>query len=66
MTVPVYDFSDRVVLVTGGASGIGAATALRFARSGANVIVADIDLPAAQQLVDAIRTDGGLRHVTQG
>lgn len=32
-----------VVLVTGGASGIGAAVARRFARSGANVVVADVD-----------------------
>jgi NAD(P)-dependent dehydrogenase (short-subunit alcohol dehydrogenase family) len=34
---------DKVAIVTGGASGIGAATARRFASEGARVVVADID-----------------------
>lgn len=59
MTVPIYDFSDRVALVTGGASGIGAATVRRFARSGASVVVADIDMSAAERLVDTILAEGG-------
>ena len=33
----------KVALVTGGASGIGRATAIVFAQSGANVVLADID-----------------------
>lgn len=37
------DFSGKAVLVTGGASGIGYATADLFVRSGANVVVADIN-----------------------
>ena len=36
-------FDGRVVLITGGASGIGAATARRFAAEGARVMVADLN-----------------------
>jgi 2-hydroxycyclohexanecarboxyl-CoA dehydrogenase len=36
-------FDDKIALVTGGASGIGKATAMEFARCGATVICADID-----------------------
>ena len=42
MTRVAYDFSGAVVLVTGGASGIGAATARACAAAGASVVVADI------------------------
>ncbi len=42
----------RIALVTGGASGIGRATALRFAREGGCVAVADLDLAGAR---DAVR-----------
>ena len=40
---PLYDVSGRRVLVTGGASGIGRATALRLGKLGADVLVADRD-----------------------
>src|ERR1700686_3980335 len=42
----------KIVLVTGGASGIGLSTALRSAEHGATVVVADIDLPKAQQGIE--------------
>lgn len=44
----------KVAIVTGGASGIGRATALAFAREGARVVVADIDAPGAEATVAQI------------
>ena len=46
--------SGKVALVTGGGSGIGAATSLRLAEEGALVVVSDIDADAAAQVVNDI------------
>ncbi len=46
-------------IVTGGASGIGRATAELFAREGANVVIADRNQAAGAKTVDAIRQAGG-------
>lgn len=51
--------NELVAIVTGAASGIGAATAIMLARKGANVIVADINSDGAQATVDAIVEAGG-------
>jgi NAD(P)-dependent dehydrogenase (short-subunit alcohol dehydrogenase family) len=49
----------KVALVTGGASGIGRATALTFAREGAKLIVADMNADGGQQTVHMITENGG-------
>lgn len=50
---------NKVALVTGGASGIGRATALTFAREGAKLIIADISEEGGQQTVHMITENGG-------
>src|SRR5471030_2766972 len=47
-------FQGKTALVTGGARGIGGATAKRFADEGATVVVADFDAAAAQETAAAI------------
>ena len=49
----------QVAIVTGGAQGIGGATARRLAEEGARVLVADIDMPMADANVAGIREAGG-------
>src|SRR6516165_1779593 len=49
----------KVAIVTGGASGIGAACAATLAREGATVVITDIDDAGAQAVVGRIVTTGG-------
>jgi NAD(P)-dependent dehydrogenase (short-subunit alcohol dehydrogenase family) len=50
---------SQVALVTGGASGIARAVAVRFAQEGATVMVADAGEPGGLETVDQIRASGG-------
>ncbi|MDA0769607.1 MAG: SDR family oxidoreductase [Chloroflexi bacterium] len=54
---------DQVAIVTGGASGIGGATCRRLAEDGAKVLIADIDVPAAEANAAKIRDAGGTAEV---
>jgi NAD(P)-dependent dehydrogenase (short-subunit alcohol dehydrogenase family) len=51
--------NGKVALITGGASGIGRATALTFAREGAKLIIADMNEDGGQQTVHMIAEQGG-------
>ena len=50
----------KTAIITGAASGIGRATALRFASEGANVVVADINVESAEVVVGEIIAAGGV------
>lgn len=55
----MQDINGKVAVVTGGASGIGRATALALAAEGARVVVADIEQPPLDTVVTEIESAGG-------
>jgi len=50
---------DKVAVVTGAASGLGRAIALRYVQEGARVAIADLDLDAANAVAAGINAAGG-------
>lgn len=54
------DFAGKVVLISGAASGLGAALCRRYAAAGAQVAALDVDVPSLTALVGALR-EGGAR-----
>ena len=53
------DFTGKVALITGGANGIGRATALGFARGGAKLVLVDRDTVAGEATAGVVRQQGG-------
>ena len=56
---PERELARRIALVTGGASGIGRAAALRLAAEGAHVVVTDVDAAGAQKVADEVIAASG-------
>jgi NAD(P)-dependent dehydrogenase (short-subunit alcohol dehydrogenase family) len=50
---------DQVVIITGGALGIGKAFALAMAKEGARIVIADLDLDASKAAAGELRQHGG-------
>lgn len=56
------EFEGKVALVTGGASGIGRATALRLSKGGAKVVLADMQVDKLAAVKAEIEANGGQAH----
>lgn len=53
------EFSRKIALITGGAGGIGSATARRLTAEGAHVVLADLNLEGAQKVADELNAQYG-------
>ena len=62
--MPLKDFKDAVVVITGGASGIGLATARALATTGAHLVLADINEQGLQQATEQVKKNSPTVPVT--
>ena len=60
----LFSLDGRLAVVTGAGSGLGRAIAMGLAQAGAEVMAADLDLGAAESLVEEISGDGGEARAT--
>ena len=58
-----FDLKDRVAIVTGGAQGFGLAITKRFIKSGAKVIIWDIDKKTAKEAVTKINSENCIHQI---
>lgn len=58
MTNPLFNLADKVAVVSGAAQGLGQATAIAVAQSGANVVLVDRNLDGAEATAEEIRSLG--------
>ncbi|TFG63091.1 MAG: SDR family oxidoreductase, partial [Spirochaetales bacterium] len=58
----MFDFTGKSVVITGGASGLGKASAILFARNGARVAILDIDASGGPKAAEEINKAGGIAH----
>ncbi len=65
MTKDSMTFQGKLLVITGGGSGIGRETALAFARRGAEVVLSDVNLDAAKETAATIVEAGGTAHAYQ-
>jgi 2-keto-3-deoxy-L-fuconate dehydrogenase len=61
MSTPAFNLNGKTALITGGGSGIGAATCKELSQAGAKVIVADININAAQSIVRGMKDGTALQ-----
>ena len=57
--------ANKVVIITGASSGIGRGMAYLFAKEGANVVVADINVAGGKETVATIKKNGGKAEFIQ-
>ncbi|WP_425930489.1 SDR family NAD(P)-dependent oxidoreductase [Pseudomonas sp. NyZ201] len=58
-TLDVFRLDDKVAVVTGAAAGIGRCIAETYATAGASVVIADLDIEAAQAVAASVKAGGG-------